>query len=330
VRRVLRRIFLLLAVVLVAASAAFLWGMRELERQGPLATETTIILPRGIGLEGIARQLAEAGILDRPWLFLLAARLSDSARHLRAGEYAFPAGISAIGAMKLLLSGRTVVRRLTVPEGVTTSQVLDLVAATEGLFGEVGRVPDEGALLPETYHFSYGDRRGDMVARMAAAMKSVLRDLWDGRAGDLPFSTRHEALVLASIVEKETALPEERPHIAGVFVNRLRRGMRLQSDPTVVYALTRGAGPLDRPLTRADLEIASPYNTYRVSGLPPTPIANPGRAAIAAALNPLVTNDLYFVANGSGGHVFARTLGEHNRNVALWRRLRTERKDAAE
>lgn len=329
-RRVLRRIFLLLAVVLVAASAAFLWGMRELERQGPLATETTIILPRGTGLEGIARQLAEAGILDRPQLFLLAARLSDSARHLRAGEYAFPAGISAMGAMELLLSGRTVVRRLTVPEGVTTSQVLDLVAATEGLVGEVGRVPDEGTLLPETYHFSYGDHRGDMVARMAAAMKSAVRELWGGRAADLPFSTRHEALVLASIVEKETALPEERPHIAGVFVNRLKRGMRLQSDPTVVYALTQGAGPLDRPLTRADLEIASPYNTYRVSGLPPTPIANPGRAAIAAALNPLVTDDLYFVANGSGGHVFARTLGEHNHNVALWRRLRTERKDAAE
>lgn len=329
-RRFLRRVFVVLVVALVAGSAAFLWGKRELQRPGPLAAQTTVILPQGTGLEAIARQLAEAGVLDRPWLFVLAARLSDAARDLRAGEFAFPAGISAIGAMELLLSGRTVVRRLTVPEGITTSQVLDLVAASEGLVGEVGDVPGEGTLLPETYHFSYGDSRSDMVARMAAAMTSVLRELWDARVGDLPFSTRQEALALASIVEKETALPEERPHIAGVFVNRLRRGMRLQSDPTVVYALTQGAGPLDRPLTHADLDIASPFNTYRVSGLPPSPIANPGRAAIAAVLDPLATDDFYFVANGSGGHVFARTLGEHNRNVARWRRLRAERKDAAE
>ena len=178
-RRVLRRIFVYLALGLVAASVAFLWGKREFERPGPLAAETTIILPQGTGLEAIARQLAEAGVLDRPWLFVLAARFSDAARDLRAGEFAFPAGISAIGAMELLLSGRTVVRRLTVPEGVTTSQVLDLVAASEGLVGEVGLVPGEGTLLPETYYFSYGDSRSDMVARMAAAMTSALTELWD-------------------------------------------------------------------------------------------------------------------------------------------------------
>ncbi len=329
-RRVLRRALVALALAVAVGAAVFLLGQRELERPGPLAAETTLVLPRGAGLEGIAHRLAEAGVIGRSWLFVMTVRLSGAARNLRAGEFAFPAGISARGVIQLLLSGRTVVRRLTVPEGVTTRQALDLIANTDGLAGDVGGIPDEGTLLPETYHFSYGDSRRDMVARMESAMQSVLRELWNRRAGDLPFSTRREALVLASIVEKETALPGERPHVAGVFVNRLKRGMRLQSDPTVAYALTGGKGGLDRSLTRADLDVASPYNTYRVGGLPPTPIANPGRAAIAAVLNPLVTDDLYFVADGSGGHVFARTLGEHNRNAARWRRLRAERKAKAE
>ena len=185
-------------------------------------------------------------------------------------------------------------------------------------------MPPEGSLLPETYHFERNEDRNALIARMTAAMDATLAELWAGRADDLPLDTPEEALVLASIVEKETGIASERPHIAGVFVNRLDRGMPLQSDPTVIYALTLGEGPLDRLLTRADLKTDSPYNTYVVPGLPPGPIANPGRDAIAAVLQPLETKDLYFVADGTGGHAFAETLAQHNRNVAAWRAIRDQ------
>ncbi len=329
-RRLARRALLSLVVVVAVGAAAFLWGRAEFERAGPLAEETTVVLPRGIALHGIARRLGDAGVLGRPWVFSLHVRLAGGARSLRAGEYAFAAGISARGVMELLLDGRTVVRRLTVPEGLTATQVLGLIGAADGLEGEVEGTPGEGALLPETYNYSYGDSRADVIARMAAAMETALEALWPTRTGGLPLATRRDAVILASIVEKETALDNERAHIAGVFFNRLRRGMRLQSDPTVVYALTGGKGALERPLTYADLDIDSPYNTYRYHGLPPAPIANPGRAALAAVLNPLATEDLYFVADGSGGHVFARTLDEHNRNVARWRALQSERNAEAD
>ncbi|MFQ5957757.1 MAG: endolytic transglycosylase MltG [Alphaproteobacteria bacterium] len=329
-RRVVRRVLLSLVVVVALGAAALLWGRLEFERSGPLGEETTVVLPRGLGLDGITRRLGEAGIVARPWVFALGVRLSGDARDLRAGEYVFPAGISARGVLELLLSGRTVMRRLTVPEGLTAAQVLELIAAADGLVGEAEGTPDEGALLPETYYFSYGDTRAGMIARMEAAMQAALDSLWPARAEGLPLATPREAAILASIVEKETALDHERAHIAGVFINRLRRGMHLQSDPTVVYALTGGKRALDRPLARADLDVDSPYNTYRNRGLPPTPIANPGRAALAAVLNPLATEDLYFVADGSGGHVFARTLEEHNRNVARWRALQAERGAQAE
>jgi UPF0755 protein len=201
-------------------------------------------------------------------------------------------------------------------------QVLDLVKTTETLDGDApARVP-EGSLLPETYHYVYGDTRTALIERMAQAMRQVLAELWDARAANLPYETPHQALVLASIVEKETGVTSERARVAAVFVNRLRRGMKLDADPTVIYALTNGTGPLDRELTRADLLEDDPYNTYRYAGLPPGPIACPGRAALEAALHPAETDELYFVADGKGGHLFAKTLEEHARNVAQYRRER--------
>ena len=294
---------------------------------GPLAVAETVVIEKGAGVQRIAATLYASGVVGDRFLFAAGARLTGRGRAMRAGEYRFPAGISMDRAIALLASGETVKRRLTVAEGLTVRQALALVAADGGLAGDLPEDVPEGSLLPETYFFSLGDSRAALVRRMRESMQETLRSLWSKRAPDLALETPEQALVLASIVERETARPDERARVAVVFHNRLRRGMRLQSDPTVVYALTRGEAPLGRPLGRADLRVDSPYNTYRVNGLPPGPIANPGRAAIEAALHPAQTDELYFVADGSGGHVFARTLSEHRRNVARWRRIERERRE---
>lgn len=293
---------------------------------GPLARGTTLVIPRGASSEAIAQQLSQSGIVADRILFSLAVRAASRQAPLKAGEYRFPARISGIDVIRLLQGGKTVIRRLTVAEGLTTRQIVQQLLATEGLEGSVDPLPAEGSLLPETYHFSYGDQRQAIVERMQRAMRDVLAALWAGRSIGPVIKTPEQAVVLASVVEKETGIPAERPRIAAVFLNRLAAGMRLQSDPTVVYVVGGGL-PLGRALTRADLQVPSPYNTYLNEGLPPTPIANPGRAALAAVMRPASSDELYFVADGTGGHVFARTLEEHNRNVSRWRKLRREKND---
>lgn len=311
----------ILAALLVCATGAGVWGYRAFERPGPAAESSLVVIPPGAGVSGIARRLEQVRVIEQPFVFVLGARLLHG-RSLRAGEYEIPAHASAHAIADLLASGRTYVRRLTVPEGLTTAEALEVVLAAEGLSGPIAQRPGEGELLPETYHYSYGDARGVVVARMVTAMQRTLAELWEHRAPALPFATPREALILASIVEKETGQDAERARIAGVFVNRLRLGMRLESDPTVVYALSRGGVPLGRPLMRKDLDVDDPYNTYRNVGLPPGPIANPGRAALAAALSPMATDELYFVADGTGGHRFARTYAEHLKNVKRYRAWR--------
>ncbi len=313
---------LLLLAVLAVGAGWWLLG-RYMDTPGPLAQEQVIELERGSGLAGIAMKLEAAGVVDDARIFRLAARLTGRDRKLRAGEYLVPAAISPNALLDLLESGRVVLHALTVPEGLTTAETLALVAADPVLTGPMPEVtPGEGTLLPETYHFPRGTTRVGIVEQMQTEMATLLAELWAGRQPDLPLATPQEALTLASIIEKETAVPDEYGLVAGVFVNRLRRGMLLQTDPTVIYALTRGQGPLGRQLLRRDLEVDDPYNTYVHAGLPPGPIANPGRGALEAAVAPAETDYLYFVADGTGGHAFAKSLAEHNRNVAKWRRVR--------
>ena len=314
------RLILLPFVIASAVLMGLWWGHHEIGAPGPSRTVTRVIIPAGQGLDGIKQALTSAGIIRHPWLFDLAARISDQARQLKAGEFDFPAGASIADVLVILRLGRSVVYKLTIPEGLSSAEIADRLRAEPALSGDIMDIPMNGALLPETYYFSRGDQRADILQRMRDAMAKTADRLWRSRANDLPVLSLHDAVTLASIVEKETAVAAEREVIAGVFMNRLRKGMRLQSDPTVVFALT-GGPPLPRALTRRDLKQPHPYNTYLIKGLPPGAITNPGAAALAAVMQPAKTPYYYFVANGKGGHAFAETLAKHNRNVAAWRRL---------
>ncbi len=322
-RRAILSTFLVVFVAagLVAAGLVY-YGYEAFRAPGASQQETLIVVPRGSSLSDIAQTLTKQGVIADPLVFRLAARLTKQARRLKAGEYAVPAAASMEAVLGILSSGKTVARSLTIPEGLTSREIVSLVAAAPALVGDIDEVPPEGSLLPETYHYSYGDDRRELLSRMSSAMAQTLEELWPQRFDGLPFESPGEALALASIVEKETGIADERPLVASVFINRLRRGMRLQSDPTVIFALTEGEKPLGRALTRRDWRVEHPYNTYVISGLPPGPIANPGRAAIAAVLQPAESKYLYFVAAGDGGHAFAKTLKEHNRNVRKWQRLK--------
>jgi UPF0755 protein len=315
-----------LAMLVALAGVAVIAGWSQLNayltRPGPAATETVVVLSRGSSLGAITDSLIAARVIDHPWLFRIAVRSSGHDRDLQAGEYAFPPRVTPESVIGMLAAGETVARRITVTEGMTTAEVFRLLDGTAGLSGELPPPPAEGSLLPETYFFALGDDRAALVRRMQKAMTAVIEELWPERASDLPFARREEAVILASIIDKETARAAERDVVAAVFVNRLRQGMRLQSDPTVIYGLTGGDGPLGRALNRKDWKHDSPYNTYVIDRLPPGPIGNPGRASIEAVLAPAAVDYLFFVADGTGGHAFARTLDEHNRNVAQWRRIK--------
>lgn len=310
------------------------WGVSVFNSPGPSQKQTFILVEKGDTLAVITRKLEQSNIISQPQVFHIFARISGAHTSLKAGEYLIEPASSQKKILDILRSGDIYLRQVTIPEGLTSYEIVRLLMKEEQLSGKISKIPEEGSLLPETYSFHRGEKRPRILSRMKKAMEENVRKLWDKRAGNIPISSPDEAVTLASIVEKETAIPQERARIAGVFINRLNKGIPLQSDPTVIYALTGGShenegeGPLGRRLLRKDLETDSPYNTYNNAGLPPGPIANPGKEAIKAVLNPEKHPYLYFVADGTGGHVFAKTLEEHNRNVAKWRKIRNRQRSS--
>lgn len=312
-----------LSLILIAA---LVWGWSVYLGPGPAAPEgdtTTVVLPSGSSVDAIGAALHEAGVIRSPDMFRAAATLTGADRSLRAGEYQIESRASLRSVVRKLTSGDVVRHFVTLPEGRSSIQAVDILDANQVLTGEV-EVPPEGSLWPETYEVTRGETRAEVIARMRAARDEAVAELWATRAPNLPVSTPEQAVILASIVEKETGMDGERGLVAGVFVNRLRQGMRLESDPTVVYGVN-GGRPLGRGIRLSELQRPTAYNTYLIPGLPPTPITNPGRAALEAVLNPPDTDYLFFVADGTGGHVFARTFDEHLENVARWRGIERER-----
>ncbi|HXF90316.1 MAG TPA: endolytic transglycosylase MltG, partial [Candidatus Nitrosotenuis sp.] len=293
---------LLLLVIFMATGVTWLcYGPGGMLNPVNLNEDTAVVIDKGSSTETIANLLLKHGVIQNKYAFYAAVLVSGEKGHLRAGEFLIPAHATLLDVIRILCCGSVIVHNFTIPEGETVSQVIRRLKELPNLEGEIERLPKEGTLLPETYTYVYGESRQSLIHRMEEAMRQVLMELWEKRQEDLPIKSPEEALILASIVEKETSVARERPRIAGVFVNRLKIGMKLQSDPTVIYGLTHGKSRLGRSITRGDLKSETIFNTYVVDGLPPLPIACPGKAAIAAVLKPMKTKDLFFVANGRGG-----------------------------
>lgn len=333
IRRVFYSLMLLAGGAALIAFGSALYGYVKFTQAGPLAEDKVVQIERGSSVLDIAAELEKQGIISDANIFAAAAklaRLTGTGAHLKPGEYQFKQAMSMRDAMALVAAGKFITYKVTIPEGWTTAQALDRLRNNEVLLGDITLTPGEGEIMPDTYVFQRGETRDNIVKGMMNAHQKMLNELWPERAEDTPVTTPAEAMILASIIEKETGEPEERPRVASVFANRLRLGMRLQSDPTIIYGITGGRTKLDRPLTKQDIAEITPYNTYRINGLPPGPIANPGRASLEAALSPAKTKDLYFVADGSGGHVFAETLEEHRVNVKKWREIEKNKNQGGE
>jgi UPF0755 protein len=314
-------IFTVLIVISVAVGAALFFGKQRFDAAGPLADDKVVNIPRGLGIRDIADLLQREGVVDQPYIFMGGVIALKARGELKYGEYQFSKHASVADVVDTIIEGKVVQHAFTVPEGLTSEQIVARLLESTALTGQIKEIPREGTLLPETYRFTRGMTREQIIQRMQQAHRRVLQDVWEHRMPDLPVKTPEQLVTLASIVEKETGRPDERTRVAAVFVNRLKTKMRLQSDPTIIYGLTGGKGSLGRPIQKNEIEQPTPYNTYVIDGLPPGPIANPGRASLEAAANPARTKEIYFVADGSGGHVFSDNYTEHQKNVARLRGL---------
>lgn len=311
---------LLLLLIAGCATIAFFYDY-AIHQPMPVDRDILFLVQKGDSLNKIAKNLKEYGLIKNEYLFIFYSRINKIYPQVKAGEYLFDKNISLVQLSEKLVSGKVYLRKITFPEGLTSREIHELLKNNEFLNKEEFAIPSEGSILPETYTFSRGDSPKKIIKQSQKARDDVLEQIWNGRDENLPLNSKEQLLILASIVEKETGIGAERAEVASVFINRLRLGMLLQTDPTVIYAVTGGKEDLNRPLTRKDLTIDSPYNTYKYAGLPPAPICNPGKDAIFAAAHPANTSYLYFVASGNGGHNFAKSLDEHNDNVRKWRAL---------
>jgi UPF0755 protein len=316
--------FVLMAL---AAGVALFVGKQRFEAPGPLAADRIVNIARGSGMRDIADILSREGVIDQPWLFVGGVLVLKAREDLKAGEYEFKAHSSMRDVVATIVEGKVIAHQVSIPEGLTSEQIVARLSQDDVLTGYIKENPREGSLLPDTYNFARGITREQMIQRMQQAQQRLLREIWDHRSPDLPLKTPEQLVILASLVEKETGKTDERTRVAAVFVNRLKQKMRLQSDPTIIYGLVGGRGTLGRPIMKSEIEQPTPYNTYVIDGLPPGPIANPGRASLEAAANPARTRELYFVADGSGGHVFAESYEQHQKNVARLRSMESDQKD---
>lgn len=316
----------LLVIISLAVLAIVAYGANKLSEPGPLMADKVIFISPHTDPAEIIEKLDSEGVIDSPLMMNAALVLERKRGKLKAGEYLFKQHATLRSVIDLLVSGKQILHPITIPEGLTSAQIVERLRESDVLVGEIRVLPNEGELLPETYKVARGMSRADLINKMEADQRRVVEQIWSRRAPDLPLRSPFELVTLASMVEKETGKADERPRVAAVFINRLKRHMRLQSDPTIVYGLVQGQGTLGHSITRAELDKRTPYNTYQIDGLPPGPIANPGRAALEAVANPSRTQDLYFVADGTGGHAFAQTIEDHNRNVQRWREIERDAK----
>ncbi|ACF01982.1 aminodeoxychorismate lyase [Rhodopseudomonas palustris TIE-1] len=309
-----------IVVVMIGAGGLYVYGKNKLEAPGPLAQDKTVNIPQRAGLDDIAQILKREGVIEDGWLVFAGGVMALRARtELKPGEYLFQKNASLRDVIGTIVEGKVVQHAVTIPEGLTSEQIVERLSDNPIFTGSIREIPREGTLLPETYKFPRGTPREQVIHRLQQAQKRVLSEIWERRSPDLPIKTPEQLVTLASLVEKETGKPDERTRVAAVFVNRLQKKMRLQSDPTIIYGLVGGKGTLGRPIKRSEITQPSPYNTYVIDGLPPGPIANPGRASLEAAANPARTRDLYFVADGSGGHAFSDNYEVHQKNVGKLR-----------
>jgi UPF0755 protein len=314
-------IFTVLIVISVAVGGALFIGKKRFEAPGPLPEDKVVSIPRGAGIRDIADILQREGVIDQPWVFMGGVIFLKAGSELKYGEYQFTKHASLTDVVGTIIENKVVQHSVTIAEGLTSEQIVTRLMENTSLSGQIKEIPREGTLLPDTYKFTLGMPRDQIIQRMQQAHKRVLAEVWEHRVQDIPIKTPEQLVIMASIVEKETGRADERSRVAAVFMNRLKSKMRLQSDPTIIYGLTGGKGALGRPILRSEIDQHTPYNTYVIDGLPPGPIANPGRASLEAAANPARTKDLYFVADGTGGHAFAENYDQHQKNVTHLREI---------